>query len=256
MSARFETTSSRTLVSRFHPVTLLREILPPPVEKRERERDSLYTYLECKLACANGKRARYFPCVPLFNPFSSCSVHSFPSLLRREGFVRMLNYRSTAKPKRSIVLLTAVANKREKERKKERKNSTTSWKKIKRKREKMRIFLVFHHSTSSCRGCLSLPQVRVLFAKVSFSVITRFGAWETALNSVLYASTHRHIRLYASSGSRPTMSIIPYHPLIANVFHIASFRCYVCHTKQTDNSHVDVRINTKRNVCNYFAIPS
>lgn len=93
------------------------------------------------------------------------------------------------------------------------------------------------------------PSKCVYFRKSIFSVITRFGAWETALNSVLYANMHRHTWLYASSGSRPTMSIIPYHPLITNVFPIdsfRSFRCYVCRTKRTDNSHVDVRIYTRR----------
>lgn len=54
------------------------------------------------------ERARAIFHAPLFSqrafpPFSSCSVHSFPSLRERRLFVRMLNYRSTATLKRSIV---------------------------------------------------------------------------------------------------------------------------------------------------------
>lgn len=80
---------------------------PSPCPKREII-PSMYAYhLECKLTCEWKERA-LFSTRPSFHnalspPFSSCSVHSFPSLRERRLFVRMLNYRSTATLKRSIV---------------------------------------------------------------------------------------------------------------------------------------------------------
>lgn len=84
----------------------MREILPLPVQK---ERLFPLCMRTSRMQInVRMERARAIFHAPLFSqrafpPFSSCSVHSFPSLRERRLFVRMLNYRSTATPKRSIV---------------------------------------------------------------------------------------------------------------------------------------------------------
>lgn len=113
-----------------HWSTLIEYLIANTVSARSRQRDQTLAPLKCaKYSLSLSKKRDYslYVCVPsrmqinvrmeraraifhaplfsqrAFPPFSSCSVHSFPSLRERRLFVRMLNYRSTATPKRSIV---------------------------------------------------------------------------------------------------------------------------------------------------------